>query len=154
MSVNGEQKPAARERRKRPPRRLVEPLAAALMAAAIVLLAALQYRWISEVSQADRARLARSLRLSADRFRNEFYRELLDVGAAYALRPGSAEELRREVLERDAAWRELEGGLPIAEVWLVLDGDSFEVLRLDRDSGRLVEEPLAALPVETPLRRL
>ena len=154
MSVNGEQKPAARERWKRPPRRLVEPLAAALMAAAIVLLAALQYRWISEVSQADRARLARSLRLSADRFRNEFYRELLDVGAAYALRPGSAEELRREVLERDAAWRELEGGLPIAEVWLVLDGDTFEVLRLDRDSGRLVEEPLAALPVETPLRRL
>jgi signal transduction histidine kinase len=61
----------------------------AVLAAILVLLAVQQYRWSLEVSRAERARIEASLNTSVSQFRQEFYRELLQVCSAYHREPGA-----------------------------------------------------------------
>lgn len=63
-----------------------------VLAGILVLLAALQYRWIGQVSEADRERLQTRLETSVDEFRLAFNRELLDVGRAFRRFPIGPEQ--------------------------------------------------------------
>jgi signal transduction histidine kinase len=57
------------------------------LAVILVLLAALQYRWSGEVSEAERGRLQKSLDSAAQRFQEEFYRAMVQVCAAFGTEP-------------------------------------------------------------------
>ena len=60
-------------------------LIAATIAMALLLigLAVLQYRWVGQVSQAERERLKRALRTSADRIADDFDREIFRAFIAF-----------------------------------------------------------------------
>jgi len=64
--------------------RLANPLILAGLTLALALLAGLQYRWIGELSEAEKARLERSLERSARRFRAHFNRRLEQLAAGLA----------------------------------------------------------------------
>jgi signal transduction histidine kinase len=122
----------------------------AALAVCLVVLAVLQYRWISQVSQADRERIQAGLENSVRQFRQEFNRELLDLCRASELRrgPGDGEEWNR-VAERLENWMQVSpyAGI-VSEVYLWETGEDDEpsdVLRLDR--GTRSFQP-AALPPE------
>jgi len=53
------------------------------LAAVLITLAVLQYRWIGEVSQAERERMQGSLSASVNQFRQEFNRELQQIALAF-----------------------------------------------------------------------
>ncbi len=57
------------------------------LAAVLLLLAGLQYRWIGEISEADRDRLRRGLDVAAEQFRRDFNRELAGAASAFRMRP-------------------------------------------------------------------
>jgi hypothetical protein len=70
-------------------KRSVAPVAVlAALAGILILLAVLQYRWISQVSEADRERIQAGLANSVRQFRQEFNRELLNLCLASEPRPG------------------------------------------------------------------
>lgn len=76
----------------------------------LAVLAALQYRWIGELSRAERQRLETTLEASAERFAADFDLEVTRVFAAFALDPrlppaGREAQLR----ERHAQWLERAG---------------------------------------------
>jgi signal transduction histidine kinase len=60
-----------------------------VLAAILVLLAVQQYRWSLEVSRAERARIEASLNTSVSQFRQEFYRELVQVCSAFHREQGT-----------------------------------------------------------------
>lgn len=61
----------------------------AVLAGILVLLAIQQYRWSLEVSRAERARIEAGLNTSVSQFRQEFYRELVQVCSAFHREPGT-----------------------------------------------------------------
>ncbi len=60
-----------------------------VLVAVLVLLAVQQYRWSLEISRAEKARIEASLNTSVSQFRQEFYRELLQVCSAFHREPGA-----------------------------------------------------------------
>src|SRR5438105_12877940 len=68
-------------------------------------LAILQYRWIGEVSAAERDRLESSLRAASDRFASDFDGELARISTAFQIRDGFPED-GSAVLERYQSWSE------------------------------------------------
>jgi signal transduction histidine kinase len=68
-------------------------------------LAILQYRWIGEVSAAERDRMESSLRAASDRFASDFDGELARISAAFQIRTGFPED-GKAVLERYQSWSE------------------------------------------------
>lgn len=73
---------------------------AASLAGLLIVLATLQYRWIGQVSEAERQRREINLQSAVRIFRQEFYTELLHVCLAFRLEP-------RFVASRD--WQRLVG---------------------------------------------
>lgn len=68
------------------------PMTAWVVAGAAVILAvlaALQYRWSGEISQAGRERMQASLQTAAGQFRQEFYRELIRVTSTLQIAPAA-----------------------------------------------------------------
>lgn len=63
------------------------PALMAGLAVVLLLLAGLQYRWIGEISEADRDRLRRGLDVAAEQFRRDFNRELAGAASAFRMRP-------------------------------------------------------------------
>jgi len=61
----------------------------AVLAGILALLAVQQYRWSLEVSHAERARIEAGLNTSVSQFRQEFYRELVQVCSAFHREPGT-----------------------------------------------------------------
>src|SRR5712691_2533116 len=68
-------------------------------------LAILQFRWIGEVSAAERDRLESGLRAASDRFASDFDGELARISAAFQIRTGFPQDARA-VLERYQMWSE------------------------------------------------
>src|ERR1051326_8233804 len=66
---------------------LIVPAALVLL---VALLATLQYRWLGQVSEAERNRLHTSLRQSAEEFANDFDRELTRTYSMFLLSDGAA----------------------------------------------------------------
>ena len=72
-----------------PQRPLLRLGVVAILAGILVLLAVQQYRWSLEISRAERARIEASLNTSVSQFRQEFYRELVQVCSAFHREPGA-----------------------------------------------------------------
>jgi signal transduction histidine kinase len=68
-------------------------------------LALLQYRWIGEVSAAERDRMESSLRVAADRFALDFDSELARISTAFQIRDGFPEN-PKTIFERYQSWSE------------------------------------------------
>ncbi|MFN7992624.1 MAG: HAMP domain-containing sensor histidine kinase [Bryobacteraceae bacterium] len=76
-----------------------------VLVAVLVLLAVLQYRWSDEISRAERARIEASLNTSVNQFRQEFYRELVQVCSAFHNDPGAEpDRFPQTYTERFQAW--------------------------------------------------
>jgi signal transduction histidine kinase len=78
---------------------------AALPLILLPLLAVLQYRWIGEVSQAERDRLESSLRIASDRFAADFDAEFSRLANAFQLRDGLP-DAPAQLIERYQTWSE------------------------------------------------
>lgn len=77
-------------------------LAILLLVAALVVLATVQWRWVDEVTRAQRSELERLLHVSAEQFARGFDDEVDDLIAAIHPRP---EEMRVPLGERMKEWR-------------------------------------------------
>src|SRR5436853_4622007 len=69
------------------------------------VLAVLQYRWIGEVSAAERDRLESSLRVSSDRFATDFDAEFSRLANAFQIRDG-VPDTAAPIVERYQLWSE------------------------------------------------
>jgi signal transduction histidine kinase len=78
-----------------------QPIAGAALAVLLIALAVLQYRWIGEVGEAERARMRAGLQTRAADFSQEFDRELTRLYLAFHLEP--------DALDRDPARSVAEG---------------------------------------------
>jgi signal transduction histidine kinase len=76
-----------------------------LLLIVLPLLAVLQYRWIGEVSAAERDRLESSLRVASDRFAMDFESELSRLANTFQIRDGFP-ETGVPIAERYQAWSE------------------------------------------------
>jgi signal transduction histidine kinase len=121
-----------------------------VLALSLGVLATLQYRWIDEVSRAEQQRLRASLTAAAERFGEDFDRELARVFHYFLLRPPSAEGVEERLAERYRLWL---AGAPypdlVGDLWLAYrsdrgDGGSPRLRRLDAESGRFVDVPWPA----------
>ncbi|MBI1354148.1 MAG: hypothetical protein GC160_07365 [Acidobacteria bacterium] len=115
------------------PARWANPLIVAGMALVLGVVAWLQYRWIGELSEAEKARLERTLEQSARRFRGGFNRQLheLAVSIAPEMRELDADNVEALTAERLTPW--LEGTpLRIESAWMrrIAASGEGELLRL------------------------
>ena len=85
-------------RRFRPPLLGVAVLLAGLMA----LLATLQYRWLGQVSEAERERMQSTTRTGASEFALDVDRELTRAYLLFQIEPGSDAELPPRLIQPDA----------------------------------------------------
>src|SRR5262249_2020814 len=69
------------------------------------LLAVLQYRWIGEVSAAERDRLESSLRIASDRFASDFDAEFTRLANSFQIRDGFPDNAA-PVVQRYQMWSE------------------------------------------------
>jgi len=108
------------------------------------LLAVLQYRWIGEVSAAERDRLESSLRVASDHFASDFDSELARLSSNFQFRDGFPES-GEPVVERYQNWSET-SGYPhlIRNIYLLkANPDSEpEFNKVDIQSGELEPTPL------------
>src|SRR5262245_33643555 len=82
-----------------------------LLSAGLVLLVgvlgSLQYRWLTEVSQADRARRQTVLRQRALEFVDEFDREIARAFTSFQLDASAIDANPRLIAARHDAWRQI-----------------------------------------------
>ena len=71
----------------------------------IGLLATFQYRWLGQVSQAERQRMQASLSKSAIEFAQDFDREVTRAYLLFQTEPGTADELLLRVANRFDHWQ-------------------------------------------------
>ncbi len=109
---------------------------------ALVALAALQYRWIARVSEAERDRLKASLDSAAERFCADFDRELVRTSRSFEVAEDLGDaDLERDLVDRLARWRSTAAGPKLVRELLVvtrLERGEVELRRLDEPAGRLV----------------
>src|SRR5262249_26319680 len=108
------------------------------------LLAVLQYRWIGEVSDAERNRLEGSLRVASDRFASDFDAEFSRLANGFQIRDGFPEN-GTPVVERYQTWLE-SAAYPrlVRNLYLLkLNPDGApEFNKVDMQSGELEPAPL------------
>jgi signal transduction histidine kinase len=119
------------------------------LAGILVVLAVLQYRWISQVSEADRERIHTALENSVRQLRQEFNRELLNLCLASEPRPGQgAPEDWSRVAERMENWLQVSpypGMVSQVYLWEAeQDGQPSRTLRLNRGERSFEPAPLPA----------
>ena len=119
-------------------------IAAGVLAALLSVLAVLQYRWIGEVSQAERQRLQARLDAAAEHFGDDLAREV--SRAFFAFQPGMGRPAGSEasVAERWRRWRETapQPGL-VRDVYVVerqSDGQ-LALSRIDAATNRALPTP-------------
>ncbi len=75
------------------------------LGAVLVVLALLQYRWSTQVAEADRERLQTTLQTAMNQFREDLHRELANVGSAFDIgRAESAKQAESLFPERYENW--------------------------------------------------
>jgi signal transduction histidine kinase len=124
------------------------PLSAALLVALLAVLAVVQYRWVGQLGEAERARLRTSAQARADAFALAFDREVtraflvLQMDAATRrARDAAAYRNAWQTWRRSAAWPDLVKRVYLAE--RRADG-GVEVRRFDPDAPAFVETPWPA----------
>jgi signal transduction histidine kinase len=88
-------------------RRVRLPLIAVvvLLVGLMTLLATLQYRWLGQVSQAERERMQSTLSTGASEFALDVDRELTRAYLLYQIEPGTDEEIAARLAERNERWQ-------------------------------------------------
>jgi signal transduction histidine kinase len=122
-------------------------IAAALLAGLLGFLAVLQYRWIGEVSKAERQRLQTGLEASAAHFADDLSHEVSRVFFAFQPRmTGSQAAEEPGVAERWRRWRETASQPALVREVFVVDrgaGGKLELARVDPATDR-------TMPAEWP----
>ncbi len=114
--------------------------------AVLVVLAVFQYRWIGQVSDAERDRLRFGLGNAVDEFRAEFNRELARICAAAQVTP-AMQEAEGDWNRYAQVCHERIAQLAFADlvreilVWREAHDGSSRFLKLDRDAPRFVDAP-------------
>ena len=88
-------------------RRIRLPLMAmaVLLAGLMALLATLQYRWLGQISEAERERMQSTLRTNASEFALDVDRELTRAYLLFQIEPGTEEEMPARLMERHERWQ-------------------------------------------------
>jgi signal transduction histidine kinase len=110
-------------------------VALAVLGAALLVLATLQYRWIGQLADAERARMSASLDFAAHHYADEFDRELGRMFAAFQmpLSEATPENVLRHYNEWAASTRDAR---LIEAVYFVPAGDADAVQRIDPRAQR------------------
>jgi signal transduction histidine kinase len=117
---------------------------AALPLILLPLLAVLQYRWIGEVSAAERDRLESNLRVASDQFATDFDAEFSRLANSFQIRDGLP-DTAAPLIERYQTWSETSGypHLVRALYLFKLNADGApDFNKVDLQSGSLEPEPL------------
>jgi signal transduction histidine kinase len=126
----------------------------AAMASLLVMVAALQYRWTKELSEAAEARIGSTLKPLMLEWHLDFYSELSAICVAMQVGPDSgAHDAWNDYLPRYADWNRMatEGGAANSQLvraiyeWQTSTPGKSELLRLDPDAKTL---DLVSIPVE------
>jgi len=131
--------------------------ATAVLAALLGFLAVLQYRWIGEVSRAERQRLRAGLGAAAEHFSDDFGREVARAFFAFQPAPSSGPEIT--VGERWRRWRETAAQPKLVQSVYVAepgDGGRLSLARIDPATERAtaVEWPQDLLPIRSRLEAM
>ena len=112
-----------------------------VLGALLPVLAVLQYRWIGTLSDAEAARMQRSLRTGVARFVEDVYRPLDRMHAAFLLGdpPGDA-PLADVLTRRLRRWKATASHPDLLDAVYWVDAD-MRLVRLDADTGTLLPEP-------------
>src|SRR6516162_10539882 len=109
------------------------------------LLAVLQYRWIGEVSAAERDRLESSLRVASEHFASDFDAELTRLANSFQIREGYPENAA-PIVERYQTWSDTSPYPRIIRnlyLWKPsTDGRDPEFKKIDLQSGEMEPAPL------------
>lgn len=119
------------------------PALMAALAGVLLLLAALQYAWIGEMSEADRGRLSRGLGVVTEQYRRDFNRELDNLADSFRMEPDALEQEDWGFLAEDY-YRWMDSGpvgLRIDSIYILRSeqGTALPALKLDPHSGRFEE---------------
>ena len=132
------------------PQRLA-PAAAVLLAVLLVVLAVLQYRWIAEVSLAERQRMRAGLQAAAERLAAEVDREVGRVVHTFEPAPrgggGAAGDVGERLLRQLRSWRATAPHPELVRDLFVVrprEGGGPPLERLDAASGRFAPAPWPA----------
>jgi two-component system, OmpR family, sensor histidine kinase SenX3 len=127
---------------------------AAALLGLIALLATLQYRWLGQVSAAERERMKTSLAARANGFAQDFDREITRAYLMFQLDPiGDGSNLATHVAERHDRWQATARYPKLVKDIYVVTGDSVEPPALQRFNAatRFVEPADWPAPLE-PIR--
>lgn len=139
-------------------RQLSNPALVVVLAAVLAALAALQYRWIGEISSAERERLERGLASSARMFRGELNRRLLRLAEAFWLDPRAATSVEDRLARRWQAYQSSPDSLIGLEAVYVVrpedaGGPAVQRLRPGLSGFEPAELPPSVASLLTPDRR-
>jgi signal transduction histidine kinase len=117
------------------------------LCAALIVLAALQYRWSGQVSEAERARMRTNLQIAVSQYRQDFSRDLLNLCSGFQADAATMEKRDWDQLARQGSeWlrTSAEAGL-VSGVYL-WQAEPDSLLRLNRASQHFEEAAVQAAP--------
>lgn len=127
-----------------PSRAVLSIIIVSSLAVILAILAVLQYRWSGEISEAERERMESSLRTSTTQFRQEFNRELQQLGQAFQIDAAvlSGGDWQRYARTCDHLLSGAEGRLVSGVYLWVADGSGgSQLLELNRGAKSFVSIP-------------
>lgn len=136
----------------RVPLRVIVPV---LLMAIVAVLAALQYRWLGQVSQAERGRMHETMTTRVQALADDLDREIARLYIAFQLRAPELDATDAALTRRYQLWRDAGGRANLVrDIYLARGDGSLE--RLDRNRGTLspVEWPASFEPIRTSQVRI
>src|SRR5437660_544965 len=140
--------------------RLLSTAVIVALTAVLVVLAALQYRWSREVSEATATRMEAALQTSMRGFRQDLYRELSNVCLAFQSDTGPAfDQDRGRYIQHFQEWRKTAQHAGLVEdvfLWQDAAGGHSRLLHLSLASSQLEPEnwPTEFEPLQTHLQAM
>ena len=134
--------------------RIVLPVVVVAMAAVLIVVAILQYRWTTQLSDADEAQSQAQIQSLMMNWHLDFYREF--SGAASSLQPGQnyqSQDYRLAHLRRYHEWaRSARYPMLISDVLVLQSGSTLSRLNLRRSPGILRSAGQARNPASSAAR--
>ena len=105
--------------------------------AVLAVLAALQYRWLGQVSLAERARMQETMSRRLQALANDIDREISRMYLTFQLRQPDAAAFEAAIADRYKLWREGSRHPDLISAIYVVDGATAEMQKFDFASGTL-----------------